>query len=241
MRREHETARTPSSAEFYRDAGQALVDERNYPPAIVDHLIAERAWLKRIIHRGGYSAAIEVGCADGGVHLETLLSLNIRYLGIDLVPRLVSILNDRLKHRPDGARARACVMDARRLSSVKASLRAHKVLVVFPFNSFGNLEDPRTIIAEACGSGFDALILTYRTDPLASRKRLEYYSRCNLARIDKERDSRGVVFLSPEGLRSYAYHRTWLTALLRDFPLSCTVRDFGAFGRFYWCRGLQEN
>lgn len=224
----------PSTADFYGQAGLALMDERNYPSAIVHHLEGERALLRKIVPQKGYTAAIEVGCADGNVHLNTFRELRVDYLGIDIVPQFVAALNVRIEATPGPPRTRACLLDACRLSQLRAELPEHKVLVVFPFNSFGNLEDPRAALSEVHAAGFDLLILTYRTDPASNLTRYEYYERCKLKDIRQAKDTRGVIFHSGDGFRSYAYHRHWLLKNLRGHTFACVTEDFGLLGRFFW-------
>jgi hypothetical protein len=232
--------RAVTTAEFYSTAGAGLLDLRNYSRAICDHLASEKKCVKHTVRKGGYTTAIEVGCADGSLHMQTLLSLKLRYLGIDLVPRFISILNDKLQNLSPDQLAGALVLDAQHISNLRPVMFGQKALLVFSFNSFGNVDDPSKALAQACVAGFDVLILTYRTNGPASQRRSEYYAQCNLSGLRHDRNERGVVFCSDDGLHSYAYRRPWLMGLLRRYPFHCTVREFGMLGRSYWCRRSKE-
>lgn len=224
-----------SVAQFYRGTGRALMDHRNFPLAIGRHLEDERAVLRGVVCRGGYTAAVEVGCADGGMHVNTLLELRLAYVGIDVVPEFVSKLSRRLKASNARPAPSARVLDACRLSRLAPALRHHKALVVFSFNSFGNLADPHAVLAETAALRSDALILTYRTGACSSRTRGDYYARCHLERMRQITDSRGVVFQSVDGLCSYAYRPQWVRSLVRGHGFTCIAEDFGVLGRFFWC------
>jgi hypothetical protein len=232
--------RAITTADFYSKAGAVLMARQNYSKAIRNHLYGEKECVKSIVRQCNYTAAVEVGCADGSVHMQTLLALRLHYLGIDLVPRFISILNQRLDALSPAVAARAVVLDAHCMSSLLPLLQGQAALLIFAFNSFGNVDDPNQVIAQASACRSDFLILTYRTNRKASLLRHEYYSRCNLSGLRHERNERGVVFRSDDGLHSYAYHHAWLTGLFRRHSLRFSVKEFGMLGRLYWCRPSRE-
>lgn len=224
-----------SVADFYQNSGQALVDEANYPPAIASHLGEEKSVLTDLLRQGGYTAAVEVGCMDGCLHMETILATDLRYLGIDLVPDSVAQLNRRLHERPfRNERAHALVMDVGDLSILRKTLGKERTLVVFPFNSFGNLDEPIRAIREVQKCCADLLILTYGTDQTSTQLRREYYDRCGYTSVDLLQDDHGMLFTSPEGLHSYAYHETWIRDHFRRHAFGCNKQMFGRLGIAYW-------
>jgi hypothetical protein len=227
---------SPTVEEFYETAGQALVAPENYPSAICDHLQQERRAVRQCVHEGGYQAVIEVGCMDGCLHLETLLDLAVNYQGIDLTAEPIARLRRQLRQRfPGQSFPCADVADVCRLDLLAPRLAGDRVLTLFPFNSFGNLAQPEEALRVVAQCGFDALILTSDTGPAATAVRREYYRRC-YTKLQIRHDERGVLFRSPEGLSSYAYHQAWLERLCQSCRLRCLTTAFDELSRSYWIR-----
>lgn len=219
------------TAQFYAHAGQALVDEDNYPPEVVRHLALERRLLHAQLTAGRYDAAVEVGCMDGRLHAATILEAGVDYLGIDLVEASIVALRDRLGSLPPGGpRRSARVLDVCALAGARDACEG-RVLVVFPFNAFGNLEAPVRAVAAVARCGWDLLIFTYGTDEASTRLRETYYARCSYAALTRVRDEKGVLFTAAEGLRSYAYEGPWLRSQLQAHGLAVETVGFGAMGR----------
>ena len=227
---------------FYQSVGQRLVDPEHYPPEIQEHLVAEEDLLLRLIEAGNYSAVVEVGCMHGCLHFSALARVGVRYLGIDIVAESIHTFQETLrKDDLEVLTAEAMVLDVCELESVKTKFVDHRVLALFPFNSFGNLDDPVAAIREVAKCGFDALILTYHTDPKSTASRADYYGRCGYAAIEVEDREQGVCFSSNEGLRTWAYRRGWLAAQLHAVSYGCTEHDVGTVGVGYWCRPSGED
>lgn len=232
---------TSAVGTFYRSAGQKLVVTDYYPSAIRDHLAAEEKLAVELLGGGQYTAVIEVGCMHGCLHFAALLQAGVRYLGIDIVPESISAFREHLRTRRDPTDlAEARVFDVSELSLVKPDFTGSRVLVVFPFNSFGNLERPAVALAEVAKCGYDLLILTYRTDEASSVVRAEYYQRCGYTGIQRVVSDRGTCFQSAEGLCTWAYNQTWLIEQLRTAGFTCEDYSLASVGVGYLGRQLPE-
>lgn len=218
-------------AVFYAHTGQALAEDVNYPHAIRHHLSQERAIMVRRLSSGAYFVVAEVGCMDGRLLLSDVLRFPARYVGIDLVAASIQVLNQRLRDVgiPE-ARAVGVALDARRLSELDQLRGIGNTLVVFPFNSFGNLSEPVIVLAEAALLSAEVLIFTYRTDEMSTRLRAEYYANCGMANLMSQSTEDGVIFTSSDGLATCAYSRRWYESKFRAHGYTCTFEEFGQLG-----------
>ena len=85
------------------------------------------------------------------------------------------------------------------------------VLVVLPFNSFGNLERPVPALRQVAACGYDALVVTYGTDEASSAVLADCYNRCGYGQVRQVESDQGVCFLATEELCTWAHSRPWLT------------------------------
>ena len=72
-----ELRKTPESvATFYGEQdGHALIDERNYPPAVRAHLRWKAEGVVR--HAPRHALVVEIGCMDGRLHAERLVGMGV--------------------------------------------------------------------------------------------------------------------------------------------------------------------
>ena len=226
---------------FYRTAGQRLVVPDYYPAAIREHLAAEEKLVVRLLNAGKYTAVIEVGCMHGCLHFPALLQAGVRYLGIDIVPESIIAFQEHLRTRRDTTGlAEARVLDVSELSLIQTDFIGRRVLVVFPFNSFGNLEHPTVALAEVAKCGYDPLILTYRADEVSSAVRAEYYQRCGYTGIQHIVSDQGTCFRAVEGLCTWAYNRVWLIDQLRTAAFVCEEYSLASVGIAYLGRAARK-
>lgn len=216
-----------SVAAFYGEQdGYALVDERNYPPAVQAHLRWEAEQVAR--HAPRYALVVEIGCMDGRLHAERLVGMGGGYLGIDLVPSAIERCQARLAAiaTSDTARARACdVLRLDELLDRERGLPRGPRLALLPFNVIGNLPSPwRTIpVLRACS--LDVLVLSYRTTAAANAARRAYYEACGYRDVRMTETALGVRFASDDGLDSEAFHPTVLADALREHGYHVTIDE----------------
>ncbi|MDD4614902.1 MAG: class I SAM-dependent methyltransferase [Caldisericia bacterium] len=144
---------------------------------------------------------IEVGCMNGR-NLEIANELKIKYLGIDIVERFVKEANKKIDTLNLDAIAIRC--DAKCLNKIKNHFSKH-FLAIFPFNSFGNIQDPQKVLNSTYKNKLDTLILTYKTDIKTTKIRKKYLENTLFEKIKKRSSKKGVLFTSNKGLFSYAY------------------------------------
>ncbi len=112
-------ARTDRVAAFYAHAGQRLIQSSHYPDSIHEHLVDEQALVNQMLKSGAYSAVIEVGCMHGCLHFEAIASLDVKYLGIDIVPASINAFQQHLREEySERSWPRALLLDVVRLREV---------------------------------------------------------------------------------------------------------------------------
>lgn len=224
---------------FYSSSGMELVAPSNYPRAVRNYLAGERAVVRRACEASLYDLVVEAGCMDGRLHRNTIHESGIRYLGLDVVPELIERL---LRNIADcGAEnATARVLDICDLH-LTPEIEGGSPLVVFPFNSFGNLVSPNAALASVARCDSDILILTYRTDDRTNGVRTDYYRRCGYSGLTQRRTPDGVLFSAQQGLHSMAYERSWLLPRLNRLGFEVTCEAFADIGVCYWGRQPMKN
>jgi hypothetical protein len=229
-----ETPCLPVSFYGGKKEGLKLTNPSNYPEEIVSFLNSSRALYAAIIE-GGYSTVIEAGCMDIGFVFEACVKCGVSYLGIDVVAKLVEDLEERIATRHTSSRiiAKAICQDISNVYSIVSENHITNGIVIFPFNSFGNLSNPVSAIKAAAQSVLDIAIFTYGTDNASSQIRRQYYNNCNYSQLFMKKDAKGIFFSSKEGLYSYAYSKAFLNELLFEFGYKIKTSKFARIGRLY--------
>jgi len=230
-RSESNKEQSAAVAAFYSSIGQALADDANYPAAIRQHLDEEKAILSRHLAAGKYSVVVEVGCMDGRLHMAQVLRFPLRYVGIDLVAESVRKLNLCLsERRVPASRAVGLAMDACQLAKLDCLRDESSALVIFPFNSFGNMAEPSKVIAAAARLTVELLIFTYRTDEASNELRASYYRDSGMTNLECITNRSEVRFSSSNGLVSHAYTPRWFETEFARFGYRCAMDEFGRLG-----------
>jgi len=221
---------------FYESGhGDRLIDESCYPGEIEDFLREEENILNSLLPAMGL--LIEVGCMHGR-YLDWAIAKGISYLGIDVVPRYIEEGKARLRSLGllDSS-YRLCLGDARELASVmdqeQFAIAPGRSLMLFPFNSFGNMVEHERVIQSLARAERPFFISSYETDAFAIACRKKYYEGCGYSKVQAQSDDQGVRFSSPEGLETVAYHKDYLLKLLRRTGITAQSFRFGMIGRGY--------
>jgi hypothetical protein len=106
-------------------------------------------------------------------------------------------------------------------------------VLLFPFNSFGNMDDPLRVIRNLQECGLPFFISTYLTSEHATRSRGEYYVRCGYKGLYVIKDEYSVGIISSEGLQSFAYRPEYLLNACNAHHLGLTVLPFAGIGLAY--------
>jgi hypothetical protein len=224
-----------SVEEFYSGVGQVLIDPGVYPVEIVEHLTAEKLALKRLIENGGYDTVVEVGCMDGTMHLDVCTDSLVNYVGIDLIEEGTIVLQDKLTASGYPKHSIVKALDVLNIADIADDIKvfAKKVLVFFPFNSFGNLEFPGKAVAAISSCDFDIAVLTYLNDQHTNDVRFQYYSNCEYQELSCSSDEKGIQFSATQGLNSYAYSGDWIEQLAQVHNSALSFEKMGKIGCCY--------
>ena len=219
--------------DFYESGkGDRLIDPLLFPEEIKQFLVGEKRILEAL--RGLFDLLVEVGSMYGR-YLKWAVENSKCYLGIDIVQRYIKDgkrIVAKLQLDPD--KYRFMLGGAEKITDlVKPSewnIAPDKCLLFFPFNSFGNMENPVVVIKSIKKSGLPFLISTYGTSQEINAYREQYYRNCGYAEILCVQDEKGVRFTSPDGLSSIAYHPNYLRGLFVSNGLRATVISFSKIG-----------
>lgn len=220
--------------QFFQKYWSVYTTEVQHSSIIQRHLQSESAFLYQVLQQKEYDTVIEIGCADGSFGLDCIQNINgnngrfWNYYGIELVPEAAE------KARAKGVNSSDSVFqvitgDACQIlgQTGVSSFHGGKILVTFPFNSFGTIHCPLELIRNCASRRFDLLIFGYLTSEKANQTRQQFYTDCGFTDIVSVHNESGVLFKSSEGLCSYAYYtsvlRNWLDGskyLVAETPLS---------------------
>jgi hypothetical protein len=230
--------------DFYGSGlGSRLIDPKNFSPEIAAFLDVENRLVLNAL--SSFECLIEVGCMQGR-YIERVLRAGKYYIGIDLVERYI---NTAL------LRASSLSLDAKRYSffclgasrihdliqlSQLSDFGSGQALVVFPFNSFGNIEDVSQTMLSLMKSKSHFFISTYKTDSFSSSVRRDYYGNCNYSGLRQINETNGIRFISNDGLNTMAYSHHWLVSCFGDFGFQLRVVDIGPIGIGFMTSGLAK-
>lgn len=218
---------------YENGSGDELINPLNYNDQIALYLKAESEIFGEIIK--DYYLVVEIGCMDGR-YTDFVLKSGKKYLGIDAVQRYIenakkkyksAIIDDKAAFFSTGLKDLEAVIADSQTQSLK------KTVAVFPFNSFGNIENIEQAIDIISNSLIDFVIFTYKTDKATQLIRENYYSRSGFVNLDCIYDETGVRFISSEGLDSVAYSEKWLREKFESSGRILKAREFGAIGQLF--------
>jgi len=221
-----------SVLDFYnKQGGDQLVEQKNYPPKIKEYLEKEKSYLKKIASKGCYKGIFEIGCMDGR-YIEFAGRNKLKYIGIDLVPKFIEKAKEKIrKSNMKDMSAHVCSINS--LGKIQKKLSPN-IIGFFPFNSFGNLENPSIAIRELFKTNIDFVIFTYKTDLQTHAIRKKYYESCNYDGLKINVDNKGVIFSADQGLNTYAYFEEHIKDLCKNKYVE--VKEFSTIGKYYWIR-----
>lgn len=222
--------------DFYGSGeGDRLIDPSRYPKEITEYLLAEEKLLSSTSNQ--IDVLIEVGCMEGR-YLDWAVNKNKRYIGIDIVERYIR--NGQKKILSTGLNPKDYRIELGDAASIHDFLSKHKwllagakTIIVFPFNSFGNMENPDAVFASLSKTQHRFLICTYFTNSFTNNVRLRYYENCGYEKIKKLVDESGVRFTSADGLNTIAYHPGYLERLSMKNGIALRTIPFSSIGMAY--------
>lgn len=220
---------------FYgTDEGNKLINEDNYPKSIIDYLYKEREFLIEVLKE--FEVLVEVGCMEGR-NMDLSQELNKYYVGIDIVDSYIQSLDKKIKSKEIYDFCEAYCLDANKLKEIKnlsEFIKKYKSLFYFPFNSFGNMDNPQNVISNMVHlDNSRSLIFSYDTDDYSTNERKKYYENCSFDNLRIEKSQEGVRFLSDNGLNTIAYDKNYLCDIINKKNLEVSVNKFCPIGLVY--------
>lgn len=219
--------------DFYESGkGDRLIDPLLFPEEIKQFLICERRILETLAD--SFDLLIEVGSMYGR-YLKWAVENEKCYLGIDIVRRYIEtgrkVISD---SQLDPNKYRFVLGEAENITELvkpdEWNIEQDKCFLFFPFNSFGNMENPLVIIRNIKKSSLPFLISTYGTSQEINVCREQYYRNCGYSEIVSLQDEKGVRFISPEGLSTIAYHPDYLQEIFTISGLKVAIVHFSQIG-----------
>src|SRR5579859_1050486 len=211
---------------FYESGlGDRLTNPFYYPTNIVDFRRHEKQIIIAI--QSSFDLLIEVGCA-GECYLDWAVAHKKRYIGMDIVERNVKIGQQRVINQGLSEDIyRFIVGDGENLTAIihasELPVPVGRCLLLFPFNSFGNMQHPHKVLASLQSLKLPFLISSYQTTSNAIVYRQEYYQRCLYQDLHILFQQEGVCFTSSNGFYSMAYHPDYFYQLCQQHQLPITV------------------
>lgn len=193
--------------EFYASGGGERMFEREHATdAVRTYLEEEAQHVVRVFERLSPRHLFEVGCGTGS-YLEWAERQHVDYDGVDLVSHLVEAGRKRLRGSAQ-TRQKLHVGSCREVASLfdeeGLTERGTDVVVLFPFNCFGNVAEPSRVVQSLRRTGARVLVSGFLPNAEGTSARKEYYSKLGYSSITEEHDRHGVLFSSAEGLHSWA-------------------------------------
>jgi hypothetical protein len=224
-----------STQAFYAlGAGDRLIDTSLLPARVQEFLDGELRALARLAP--GFDVLVEAGSMHG-LHLDWAAGHGKGYVGIDVVERYIEAGRQRVADlNLPAQRYRFMCIGAERLPEVARPPGA--AVAFFPFNSFGNMDDPFAVLDAVAISGLRFLISSYGTDARSTEIRLEYYKACGFTELEMREDFQGVRFTTPGGLNTIAFHKDYLLGRMAERGLDGSAITLSGFGQLYMSRSL---
>jgi len=222
--------------DFYgKGKGDRLIDPLFYPKSVQFFLTDEEVLLNRLC--ASFDLLVEVGCMHGR-YLGWAVKNEKHYLGVDIVSRYISEGNARLREFKSSLKRYKFVLGgAEEISQIVDpfdwDVSADRCLLLFPFNSFGNMPNPRPVIESLGRCHLPFFISSYRTSVQATVCREKYYRNCGYSKLRSYKSGKGVRFTSPDGLNTMAYEKDFVQNLFRSVGLNVCPMPFSQIGMAY--------
>lgn len=204
--------------EFYRSGGPGfkIMNEENYPESIKTFLSDELCYIIKILSEGKYYVLLEIGSANS-IKALTIVQKNYKYYGIDVNSRFVQEATQNFVENNISDKAKVKLMSFFELnSSFEAFNINEKVLIVLPFNLFGNLGNPKKIFEKLFILCQDFIISYYKINRTSYLAREEYYKNCEYKDLNYTKDYSQAKFTSSEGFCSITYNPEYIERIIHE-------------------------
>lgn len=212
--------------------GDELIDPENYNDEIKLYISEEAKLINELIDI--YDSIVEVGCMYGRL-LKNAVGKSKNYIGIDYSRTYIekgnSLFSDLLSEKVQLINANC--EEIHTIYQIKALKGDEKSVLIFPFNSFGNINNITEAIKSISECNLSFFIFTYQCNSDATNIRLEYYKKSGFKNAVAY-DSDDSIHIKDElGLNSHAYKDTWLTHEFAKHNVNIYKKSFGAIGTYF--------
>ena len=211
--------------------GDTLIDDSLYSAEVKEYLFMERLEISKKLK--SYNTLVEIGCMVTR-HLDQAIENNKNYIGVDIVQRYIDEANlKNSKIKGWGSKYNAICYNALMLEegfktiTVLKELEKTKTLLLFPFNSFGNIDDCDKMLQVLNRLGIDFMINSYKTDIKTNVFRMNYYKRNSMTNLELLENENGVTIWSDENLNSKCFNEKYY----KDRCNNISFNNFGDYGK----------
>jgi len=188
--------------------GDELINPFNYNSEILLYLEEEKKIIKRLCLQ--FEVIVECGCMNGR-NFELISSFGRKYIGVDIIDRYIHEAQKKYQN------SKKCLFICGDIINISHILHdrgipvSDSMVLIFPFNSFGNVLDAQRTLKVLLKDGFNVAIFTYKIDEHTNSVRVDYYNKSGFNSLKKEMSSDVVRFYSSNGLNSKAYSKDWFS------------------------------
>ena len=178
-------------------------------------------------------------------NLDVAINNKKGYIGIDIVPSYIEKSKKIIKEINPSIMCDAYCLDAEKMKELKKMFiryKEYKSLIYFPFNSFGNMNNPYNVINNFIHlEESDFIIFSYGTDEKSTDERMKYYENCNYKNLKYSSSNKGVRFYSDDGLNTIAYSKDYIEQMIKETSkLKVKTRKFEKIGVYYYINSKEE-
>lgn len=211
-------------------SGDELVNPANYDNEIDFYLSEEKKLILEFSKR--FDVIIEAGCMTGR-NCELVRALNKKYIGVDIVQRYI---DEAISRYRDIENVLFKCNDIINLEKILFSLQISMIensLVIFPFNSFGNILDGESTLKELLKLKINLAIFTYQNSEKANSVRKNYYEKSGFRNLKIRTSMNEVKFYNDKGLTSSAYNQNWFDLISKKINTQFSGISFSNIGVVY--------
>lgn len=212
--------------------GDELINQKNYNDEIKSYLYEEGKIISKIIVAN--SVIIEVGCMHGRL-LEEVFKQGNDYIGIDNSSAYIKEGNEKFKFFLNNQYQLIIgnSEELHKIEQIKSIKQSINAVLIFPFNSFGNISNSVKAIKSISETGLPFYLFTYQCNSKATNSRIDYYQRSGFTNIQVCNISKGIQIKDNFGLNSIAYKESWLLKEFKKYNIDIYPYNFGEIGIFF--------
>ena len=210
--------------------GDELVNPANFNFEIERFLKSEEKLIKS--YSAGFSTVIEAGCMNGR-NANLIYSLRKNYIGIDVESRYI---NEAKLSFKDYRNLTFVCDDIINLESILFESNTKNIfdlVVIFPFNSFGNITKSKVTLEKLLDQNFNLIISTYKTDDFSTLCRKDYYVNSGFCDLKVNRNKNRVRISNNSGLDSKAFSEYWFNDVSVKYGVNMKKLIFSKIGVAY--------